>query len=434
MSLMEQGLVPPGSALADLLPGTQAQQFFIERGTFHSYNFSIRGPLDRCRLQKTCTAILSRHSILRTKFLQYEGRLIQIVLDNLETPFTHYTTDGDLLEFCKSLWERDLAALDGLGRLPCKFTLVSRSEQEHVFTIQISHAQWDGVSIPRLFSDIAAIYNQIPLPSTTHFADYVYHRSSRDERPAFDFWKKYLRGSSMPVPFPATNCQDREHKTQWTFQGIKNPRLPAGITMASLVKAACGFHLCQLLSQNDVVFGHTVNGRNLALDNVEALLGCCLNFIPLRVMLQPSWTVLDLLAHVQEQYTRALPHEHLELRDIFRHSTPWPADTQLSFIVQHQNIELHHNIALDGLQVQYSKFAQFDPLTEVWIFSEPHPDRLEIQVCANTRVLSEDQARALCRRLCDLIEFFSASPDCPLSKVVDHMDRPGLLAEEKVLN
>ncbi|RHZ49214.1 nonribosomal peptide synthetase fmqA [Aspergillus thermomutatus] len=421
MALTKQGLIPPRSALVDLLPGTQAQKFFIDRGTFHSYNFSISGPLNRDRLRETCETIMSRHSILRTKFQQHQGRLIQMVLEDFEAPFSNYTTDRDPLEFCKSLWQTDLAALDVMGRLPVKFTLVSRSKEEHVFTIQISHAQWDGVSIPRLFGDIAAIYNQTPLPPTTGFADYIYYRTSQDQSPSFQFWREYLQGSSMPVQFRPTRCEDADHKTQWTFQSMKTPSLPAGITMASLVKAACAFHLCQLLSQNDVVFGHTVNGRNLALDNIEALLGCCLNFIPLRITLQPSWTVLDLLSHVQEQYTRALPHEHLELQDIFKNSTSWPADTQLSFIVQHQNIELSHNIPLDGLQVRYSKFAQFEPLQEVWVFSEPHPDRLEIQVCANTRVLSEVRAKALCARLCDLIERFSASPECQLTELFDDM-------------
>lgn len=221
----------------------------------------------------------------------------------------------------------------------------------------------------------------------------------------------------MPTPFPPAICRQDEHRTHWTFLGIKTPKLPAGVTMASLVKAACAFYLSQLLSQDDIVFGHTVNGRNLALNHVETLLGCCINFIPLRVVLNSSWTVMDLLSHVQEQYTKTLPYEHLELSDIFGNSTSWGADTQLSFIVQHQNIDLSHNIPLDGLEVQYSKFAQFDPLKEVWVFSEPHPDKLEIQVCANTGVLPESMARSMCQRLCDLIERFAASPGCQLSNV-----------------
>ncbi|KAL5363806.1 hypothetical protein BJX96DRAFT_178400 [Aspergillus floccosus] len=379
MASIKEGVIPSESALVDLLPATQAQNFFIERGTFHSYNFSIRGLLDQDRLREVCKMIMSRHSILRTKFIHYEGHLMQMVLGDFEPPFTKFNTNKDPLEFCKALWQTDLASLDFLGPLPVKFTLVSRSEEDHVFTIQVSHAQWDGVSIPHLFGDIATIYNQRQLPPTTNFSDYVYYRASRDENSAFQFWRQYLENSTMPTPFPPAKCRDEEHRTHWTFLDIRTPKLPAGVTMASLVKAACSFYLFQLLSQDDIVFGHTVNGRSLALDNVETLLGCCLNFIPLRVVFNSSWTVMDLLSHVQEQYTRTLPYEHLELSDIFRNSTSWPADTQLNFIVQHQNIELSHNIPFDGLQVQYSKFAQFNPLKEVWVFSEPHPDKLEIQ-------------------------------------------------------
>ncbi|OJJ03909.1 hypothetical protein ASPVEDRAFT_85331 [Aspergillus versicolor CBS 583.65] len=412
---IQQGVIPSKSALIDLLPATQAQSFFVDRGTFHSYNFSIRGHVDQSRLREACKTIMARHSILRTKFLYYEGQLMQMVLGDLDPPFTTLTTNKDPLKLCEALWKVGLASLNVVGPLPARFTLVSRSAEDHVFTIRISHAQWDGVSVPHLFGDIAAVYNQRQLPPTTDFSDYVYYRASKDKTPAFQFWTQYLEHSTMPTPFPPAIGRQGEHQTHWTFLGIETPKLPAGVTMASLVKAACAFYLSQLLSQNDIVFGHTVNGRNLALSHVETLLGCCLNFIPLRVVLNPSWTVMDLLSHVQAQYTRTLPYEHLELSDILGSATSWGADIQLSFIVQHQNIELSHNMPLDGLQVQYSKFAQFDPLKEVWVFSEPHPDRLEIQVCANTAVLSENMATSMCQRLCDLIERFAESPGCQLS-------------------
>jgi amino acid adenylation domain-containing protein len=420
VQLRDRGMIPPNSTLSDLLPATQAQDFFIQRGTFHSYNFFIKGLLDRDRLRAACDTLMSRHTILCTKFLQHDGRLMQMVLGNIGAQLREYTTETDLLAFYQSLWSNDLGEDDILGGLPVKFTLVMRSENEHLFTIQISHAQWDGVSIPRLFGDLAAIYNKVPLPPTSDFASYIYHRVSRNEELAFDFWREYLAGSSMSVPFPATCSADNEDfHTLWTFKGIAVPVLPAGITMATLVKAACGSYLTRLLSQNDVVFGHTVNGRSLSLDHIESLLGCCLNFIPIRVQLDPKWAVLDLLRHVQSQYTRALQYEHLELRDIFQNSTDWPAESQLTFIVQHQNIELSHSIPLNGLDVQYSKFARFDPLNEVWVFSEPHPDRLEIQICANSRVLSQAQAKSLCANLCDLIQRFSSFPDKQVTEILN---------------
>jgi hypothetical protein len=58
---------------------------------------------------------------------------------------------------------------------------------------------------------------------------------------------------------------------------------------------------------------------------------------------------------------------------ILRQSTDWPAGTEFGFIVQHQNIQLQYELPLDGdVQAEYSLFPQFDPLQEVFIFSETH--------------------------------------------------------------
>jgi hypothetical protein len=380
--------------------------------------------------------------------VEHEGCPVQLVLADFDAKIREIRCwpEEEPLEVCKSLWDRtDWPTLDVMGgSLPVRFTLASRPGEQHVvLTIQISHAQWDGVSIPRLFSDFAAIYNQTPLPPTSDFAQYLYHRVSSaaadiKQDPAFQFWREYLDGAKMAIPFaprPRTLCTEpavatQSDQTLWTFKGISPPpSLPLGVTMATLVKAASAFFLSRHLGQRDVVFGHTVNGRNLPLDNIESLLGCCLNFIPLRVTFPEDpaeWTVMDLLNHAQTQYTRSLSHEHVELREIFQHSTNWPAETPLSFIVQHQNIDLSYSLPLQGavvdgdgeddgpLDVQFSRFARFDPLDEVWIFTEPHADRLEVQVCASSRVLRQEQATNLSKDICAIIEKFAAYPAAKL--------------------
>ncbi|KAG0155453.1 hypothetical protein PDIDSM_1030 [Penicillium digitatum] len=440
--------IPVSSTLQDLLPVTQAQHMFIKRGTFHSYNWTIKGrSLNMDRLRATCQTLVERHSILRTSFVERDGYPVQLVLADIDVKVREIRCwpEEDPMEVCKSLWDgKDWPTLNVMGgSMPVRFTLVSRPGDEHVvLTIQISHSQWDGVSVPRLFSDFAAIYNQTPLPPTSDFAHYLYHRvfSAADNvnlDPTFRFWRDYLDGAKMTVPFaprPRTLCLDhagavQSYQTLWTFKEIPPPTLPSGVTMATLVKAATAFFLSDHLGENDIVFGHTVNGRNLPMDNIESLLGCTLNFVPLRVTFPADpaeWTVMDLLNHAQTQYTRALSHEHVELRDIFRHSTNWPAETPLSLIVQHQNIDLSFSLPLQGsvvdcegedggsLDVQYSKFARFDPLDEVWIFTEPHEDRLEVQVCANSRVLRQEQATELANHISTLIEKFSADPTARL--------------------
>ncbi|GIJ83208.1 nonribosomal peptide synthase [Aspergillus pseudoviridinutans] len=447
-----KGRIPRNSTLEDFLPATQAQFFFIERKTYHSYNWTIKGgSVNMDRLRAACQALLDRYSILRTSFVQYEGRLMQMVLGNVDAEIREYhCADGqEPLDLCRVLWESiELPQLNDMeGSLPVKFSLIS-APQQVVLTIQISHAQWDGVSIPNLFGDFAALYNQIALPPTSDFSQYIYHRTAPSEEakyqdPTFQFWREYLKDATMATPFPPpplTLCAGQSHQTLWTFKGISPPpSLPAGVTMATLVKSASAFFLAHHLRSRDVVFGHTVNGRNLPMNNIESMLGCCLNFIPLRITFPESfaeWTVLDLMNHAQSQYIRALAHEHVELRDIFQQSTSWPAEMPLSFIVQHQNIDLSYRLPLRGsvsngvskadahgedaddlLDVCFSRFAVFDPLEEVWVFTEPHPDRLEVQVCANSRVLPQAQATALSSGICSIIEQFAANPSMRLADV-----------------
>lgn len=452
--LCEEGTIPSSSILEDLLPATQAQDLFIQRETFHSYNWTIKDRfLDMGRIRAACQALVDRYSILRTCFVEHEGRPLQMVLGNFKTEILEFSCsqEENPLEFTESLWDiTDSPSLDDArASLPFRFTLVSHPGQQHVvLTLQISHAQWDGISIPRLFADFASIFNQTPLPPTSDFAQYSYHRAlspqvEKDKHPDFQFWREYLDGAEMAVPFPPSARAlhaEQSDESLWTVKGISPPpQLPAGVTMATLVKSASAFFLSHHLRRRDLVFGHTTNGRNIDLDNIESMLGCCLNFIPLRITFPDSpaaWTVLDLMNHVQNQYIRALPHEHIELREIFEHSTDWPAETPLNFIVQHQNIDFSYKLPLrrtvgvsngigggdgsddDLLDVQFSRFARFKSLDEIWVFTEPHPDRLEVQICGNSRVLPQEKATNMSDKICSIIEKFAANPEMKLRDII----------------
>ncbi|KFY08363.1 hypothetical protein V492_06294 [Pseudogymnoascus sp. VKM F-4246] len=460
--LCAEGIIPSNSTLEDLLPATQSQDLFIQRETFHSYNWTIRdSSMDIGRIRAACQSLVDRYSILRTCFVGHEGRPLQMILGNFDAEILEFTCsqDEDPLDFSEALWDKtDSPRIDGLGAsLPFRFTLVSRPWQQHiVLTFQISHAQWDGISIHRLFSDFASIFNQTPLPPTSDFSQYSYQRAlppqiQKENHPDFQFWREYLDSAEMAVPFPPPGqtlheepaAAEQPDESLWTVKGISPPpQLPAGVTMATLVKSASAFFLSHHLRRRDLVFGHTTNGRNLAMNNIESMLGCCLNFIPLRITFPESpaaWTVRDLMSHVQNQYIRALPHEHVELREILEHSTDWPAETPLNFIVQHQNIDFSYNLPLrrtvgvangemdagegggsndDLLDVEFSRFARFKSLDEIWVFTEPHPDRLEVQICGNSRVLSQEKATDMSDKICGIIETFAANPDMKLEDIV----------------
>ncbi|GAQ07631.1 hypothetical protein ALT_4952 [Aspergillus lentulus] len=391
------------AVLLDLLPATPTQQVFIDRKTFHSYHFALNGRIDVDRLRRVCDAMMARYSILRTVFWEHEGCLIQAVLGNVKAPFRHRQAKRGPMAQCRSQWETDMSQFDIRDGLAVSWTLFSNSPVDHVFALQLSHAQWDGLSIPYLFQDLAAAYNNASLPPTSDFTLYLHRCATLDRAAPYRFWRDYLSGSSLVAPFPSSHTRSpgQATTTVMAVTSIQPPELPAGFTMATLIKAAAAFYLTRLLAKTDIVFGQTVNGRNMALDNVDVILGPCLNFIPMRVALQPEWTVQDLLAN---------------------NTCEWPAGSELTFIVQHQNIRLEQNLPLEGMaDVRYSLFANFDPLKEVWVFSEPHSDWLEIQICANSGVLTKTQSAFLSAEIAKLVELFWQSPDMLLDSAVEHI-------------
>ncbi|PKX89648.1 nonribosomal peptide synthetase fmqA [Aspergillus novofumigatus IBT 16806] len=399
------------AVLVDVLPVTPTQQVFIDRKTFHSYHFALKGRINVDRLRQACDTMMARFPCSGGP-RQRPG------------PFHHRWAEMDPLAQCRSQWEVEMAKFDIRDGLAVTWTLFSSSPVDHVFALQLSHAQWDGVSIPYLFQDLAAAYNNMPLPPTSDFTLYLHRCATLDRTAPHQFWREYLRGSSLVTPFPLvhTRSTDQLTTTVMAATSIQLPSLPAGFTMATLIKAAAAFYLARLLVRMDIVFGQTVNGRNMTLDNVDIILGPCLNFIPIRVTLRLAWTVKDLLAHVYQQHTLSLPYDYIPLPEIVQECTEWPAESELRFIVQHQNIQLEQKLPLEGItDVKYSLFANFDPLKEVWVFSEPHSDRLEIQVCSNSSVLTQTQAQFLSEEIAKVVMVFSRTPDMLLDRVLEHV-------------
>ncbi|RHZ58920.1 uncharacterized protein CDV56_101851 [Aspergillus thermomutatus] len=387
-----EGILP--CRVLDALSATEVQEFFIQRNTVRYYNFRLRGTIDVDRLRAACDEMMTRFSILRTVFLDrhvatsrssYEG----FPCHSCITPLARISSPKPKL--CGKTIDPVLILLVYPG---------------------IRFRQGPSVYGSHLACAVGRRVHAAPLPgsgcrvqwrrlvTTSGFSDVLYQRAVQRGEAGFSFWREYLDGAVMAR--------------------TALPSLPAGFTMATLVIAACGFHLARLMSCTDVTFGQTVNGRSMPLENIDVILGPCLNFIPLRLRLQRAWTVRDLLQHVQDQYVRPLQYDYMGLRDIVRHSTDWPAGTEFGLIVQHQNIQLQHDLPLEGdVQVEYSLFPQFNPVREVFVFSEPHETHLEMQICANSRILSPDAGTALVKSLCEIIELFADNPDMRLAKEMD---------------
>lgn len=410
------GLASQASHIADVLPVTDGQSFLLTQWTPVYQCHDIEGPVDVDMLRVACRAVIENHAILRTAFIQTGKSLLQVILKSLDRPLQHITTDENLMMYCDNLSQADCQISSIVNSAPLHFSLVSNSSTRHVFIIRISHAQYDGVSIRVLLNDIAAEYSGMKTSVAVDFSSYMYFRASRTTDKAFAFWRNYLHGSSIAnislshPTGPSSPQPGRAGERVSVAKEIPLPTAPAGITTASLVKAACAFVLARLTSQTDLILGQTINGRSLPLPNIDKVLGACLNFIPLRVTLQESYTAYELLQHVQDQSVSTLAYDYIGSSDIFRRSTDWPADTSFSCVVQHQNLERAVGLRLAGTKATFSGWAHFIPANGMWIVSSPRESSLDVMMGTSERVMSTETARRLVEEICAAIQSFANSP------------------------
>jgi non-ribosomal peptide synthetase component F len=121
------------------------------------------------------------------------------------------------------------------------------------------------------------------------------------------------------------------------------------ITTATVIKAAWEYVLAQVTCTPDVVFGHTISGRNASVDGVANMIGPCVNLLPVRVQFAANSTVKEVFHQIQDQQVANMAHEVIGFRDIIRHCTSWPNWTYFTSTVQHQNLEPNNTVHIGGM-------------------------------------------------------------------------------------
>lgn len=117
-----------------------------------------------------------------------------------------------------------------------------------------------------------------------------------------------------------------------------------------------------------------------------------------------------------------MPFDYLGLTNIVNTASPWEPGTQLSTIVQHQNIDTDLDLAFNGVSSSsFSAHGELYPGNEIWITSTPSPTELAIQVCASPRVISAETAGKLAEVLRTTVQLMSGYKDQLVSTLWDEV-------------
>lgn len=409
--------------ITDVLPVTDFQALAITGTLLESkwmlnyFYLDGEGPLDLRKLKQACFRIVQAFDILRTVFVPYGDRFLQVVLRKLQPDFLYQETDQSLDDFTTEIRHKDQENGPRLGEAFVKFVVAKQktSGRYRIF-MRLSHAQYDGFCFSKMLTSLQAGYNGLPVSTTPSFGNFV-RESAKTVAGAHDHWLEVLRGSKMTeiVHRYGPNYQRSAGRTVTLKQTLTVPTLShINITTATVMKAAWAATLARVVGKSDIVFGHVVSGRSGDVPNVENIIGPCLNMVPVRVVYRPEWTVFDLLGYIQEQQINNMAYESLGFREITRNCTDWPDWTNFSSVLQHnQNIQSEDvTLQLGGIEFKIGAAGNQEDFADISILSASKAKN-EVEVTltyAPNSTLTADFTQDIFDMLCANVITFSEDP------------------------
>lgn len=358
------------------------------------------------------------------------------MLRKLQPEFHIHDIDEEFNTFMDGIQQRDRDETPRLGESYLRFFVLRRKKtSRHRIIMRISHAQYDGVCLPAIMTALQAAYNGSIIPPSPPFANYVRSTTGAVTKYHHDYWRELLKGSRMTeiVARETANYPITTGTARVLRQTVIVSSLGAeGITHATIIKAAWSLVLARLSACPDVVYGHVISGRNVAVQDIDKIIGLCLNTVPIRVPFKAGWTVLDLLRYTQDQQVSGMPFESLGFREIIRKCTDWPEWTNFTTTLQHQNIDQNTKLQLGDIVYELSARGSEEEFADISIVSFPKSAN-KIEICltfAPNGPIKEPFAEKVLKMLCSTMAEFSEDT----SKVLPTPDEISSLRKHSVFD
>ena len=302
--------------------------------------FRLSGPVDVVALQAALRQLAERHEILRTAFVDGPEGPRQVVHSEVELPLRvtdlrEYGSSG--VRVAEEQQRRLVAEPFDLTRPPLLRALLLRyDDQTAELLLGVHHIAFDGASIEVVLDDLAELYAASVehraarlLDLSVQPSDVGWWEASTLDGPAGpplrDYWSEQFATPVAPLALPT----ERPRPTRPAFRGSTVSRaLPRSLSdrltgtgrplengsTAGPLLAALAALLHRHTRQTDLVIGIPVAGRTRT--ELEPLVGCFVNTVPLRCRVDPAAGFDELLRSSYAVLTGALAHQELPFEQI----------------------------------------------------------------------------------------------------------------------
>lgn len=291
---------------------------------------------------------------------------------------------------------------------------------QSMLIMRLSHAQFDGDCLDRLISDLFRAFREKHIVIDANFGDFSRRAFRQLQRsPVKAFWQELLQGTTQPpLPISSVAPQGADIQSLLVTGRVSLPQLPpAGITMATVSKAAWSFVVRKRMGISTVVLTQVINGRDsIATAGTEPVFGACHSITPLcdRYGADPSkQSIRQLLQDLQKQYVQSLPYSAIDWEYIVNNCTSWPEKAQIGFMMSYQDMPFPE-VRSDDVHLRTGWECSGTILPgEAWVITRPEGD-LVVELYVSTTVMAHEEADAWLSDFDQVLKSFLGSPDALL--------------------
>jgi amino acid adenylation domain-containing protein len=322
------------------LPLSFAQQrlWFLDQVSPLNLAFAVKeisrmsGELNVTILENALNEIVRRHEVLRTVFTVTDGEPVQSVLPSLELTVEVEDLRGLPAD------ERQNRCSQGVTRAETRpwdletgplirAYVWHLADDDHLVLVLLHHIVSDGWSKNIVVREMATLFRAFsegrpsPLPELpVQYGDVAVWEHdwvrSDEARAALDYWKRQMADApvlQLPTEHPNRPVEATRgfHRHMWVpselKQALKALSQRESATLFMTLYSAFAMLLSRYSGQEDIVIGSPFANRRV--HEVEDLIGCFMNPLPLRVDLGGNPTFRQLLGRAREVALGAYTHQ-----------------------------------------------------------------------------------------------------------------------------
>ena len=328
--------------------------------------FRIRGPLNRTALRQSLDAIIQRHEILRTNFVEIDGEPVQSISPQKRTHIAYVSLGKGHEDKIQQLLAQE--AQQPFERVQGPFLrslVLELGVDEHILIFTSHRLVADGWSRGIFSQELTTLYAAYCTSSSQELSDlpFQYSHYARWQQKILEreigltqmaYWLQHLH--NLPVLLLPTDSQspalenDQAIHLAFTIpstlaHALRKLSQSENVTLLMLLLAAFKLLLYRTTRQQDLAIATPISNRNQ--NGVEGLIGNFMNTLIIRTNLAHMTTFRELVQEVRKEVLEAYAHTLIPVEKI---AAELGATASLSNAPLSRCLFIIHDVPLPHLQ------------------------------------------------------------------------------------